>query len=236
MSTAPTRPPRLRPAGPDDADTVARLHADSWRRHYRGAYTDAFLDGDVVADRRSVWAARLAAPGHSLTVLAESGAGSGAGSEALGFVHVAFNKDACWGSLVDNLHVTHDRRRTGIGTALLVRAAGSVTERAAGGAMYLWVLEQNTAAQAFYRALGGVIVETAAVPPPGGVPARLNGSPLGHRVVWPDVRSLTARPAAFPELQAGVGPGVGDGGVGLVQGCGPGEDAAGADLGQPGVG
>jgi hypothetical protein len=28
------------------------LHADSWRRHYRGAYADAFLDGDVLADRR----------------------------------------------------------------------------------------------------------------------------------------------------------------------------------------
>jgi hypothetical protein len=45
---------RFRPAGPDDAEKVGMLHADSWRRHYRGAYADSFLDGDVVADRRSV--------------------------------------------------------------------------------------------------------------------------------------------------------------------------------------
>ncbi|EPJ42628.1 hypothetical protein STAFG_0002 [Streptomyces afghaniensis 772] len=32
--------------------------------------------------------------------------------------------------------------------------------------MYLWVLEQNTAAQEFYRALGCTCVEKALVPPP----------------------------------------------------------------------
>jgi GNAT superfamily N-acetyltransferase len=42
----------FRLAGPPDADAIAALHADSWRRHYRGAYSDAFLDGDVGADPR----------------------------------------------------------------------------------------------------------------------------------------------------------------------------------------
>lgn len=41
---------RFRLAVPDDAEAVAMLHATSWRRHYRGAYSDAFLDGDVVAE------------------------------------------------------------------------------------------------------------------------------------------------------------------------------------------
>src|SRR6266545_1171398 len=50
---------RFRLASPADAKAVADLHADSWRRHYRGAYSDAFLDGDVVADRLAVWTARL---------------------------------------------------------------------------------------------------------------------------------------------------------------------------------
>jgi GNAT superfamily N-acetyltransferase len=176
---------RLREAGPDDADAIALLHADSWRRHYRGAYADAFLDGDVVADRRSVWSARLAAPAGSATVLAEDD------GHLLGFVHVVFNKDERWGSLVDNLHVTYARQRTGVGTVLIRRAAEAVTEGATGPAMYLWVLEQNRAAQAFYSALGGTPVEKAAVPPPGGVPARLNGSPGCLRFywrngVWPD--------------------------------------------------
>jgi hypothetical protein len=56
--------------------------------------------------------------------------------------------------------------------------------------MYLWVLEQNTAAQQFYRALGGTCVEVAPVPPPGGVPARLNGFPKGLRIAWSDTSLL----------------------------------------------
>lgn len=37
----------FRPARATDSEAIAVLHADSWRRHYRGAYSDAFLDGDV---------------------------------------------------------------------------------------------------------------------------------------------------------------------------------------------
>jgi ribosomal protein S18 acetylase RimI-like enzyme len=175
---------RFRAAGPDDAEQVGMLHADSWRRHYRGAYADSFLDGDVVADRRSVWSSRLAAPADSRTVIAEDDAG------LVGFVHVVFDDDGRWGSLIDNLHVTHDRRRTGVGTALLTCAAEAVAARPTGKSMYLWVLTQNTAAQQFYRAFGGTCVETAVVSPPGGVPARLNGAPNKLRFAWPDASSL----------------------------------------------
>jgi GNAT superfamily N-acetyltransferase len=175
---------RLRAAGSDDAEAVAQLHADSWRRHYRGAYADSFLDGDVLADRRSVWSSRLADPAGTVTILAESG------SRPVGFVHVVFDEDDRWGSLVDNLHVTSDRQRGGVGTALLTRAAEAVLEQATDRSMYLWVLEQNTAAQQFYRARGGICVEKSTVPPPGGVPARLNGSPPCLRFAWPDASAL----------------------------------------------
>jgi ribosomal protein S18 acetylase RimI-like enzyme len=178
---------RFRAAGPDDAEKVALLHADSWRRHYRGAYADSFLDGDVVADRRSVWSSRLAAPGNSMTVVSEDGTG------LVGFVHVVFDDDDRWGSLIDNLHVIQDRQRTGVGTALLTRAAEAVAERATRESMYLWVLEQNTAAQQFYRAFGGICVEKARVSPPGGVPARLNGSPNKLCFTWPDASSCACR-------------------------------------------
>lgn len=170
---------RFRLAGADDAEQIAVVHADSWRRHYRGAYADSFLDADVAADRRSVWSARLAASTNSETVLAEHG------GRLVGFIHVVFDDDPDWGSLVDNLHVVHDQLRTGIGTQLLSRGARAVGERATSSAMYLWVLQQNTAAQQFYRAHGAICVETAAVPPPGGDPDRLNGTPQGLRMAWP---------------------------------------------------
>ena len=34
-----------------DTERIALLHADSWRRTYRGSYRDTFLDGDVVTNR-----------------------------------------------------------------------------------------------------------------------------------------------------------------------------------------
>jgi GNAT superfamily N-acetyltransferase len=176
----------FRAADGDDAERVARLHADSWRRHYRGAYTDTYLDSDVVADRIAVWSARLAAPVGTVTYLAEDDGG------LAGFVHVVFDADPRWGSLVDNLHVAHDRQRTGIGRSLLARTAAAVAERAAGGPVFLWVLDQNAGAQRFYRALGGSLGERATVSDPGGTPGRLVGAPVKVRVSWPDAASLAA--------------------------------------------
>ncbi|MEV6607798.1 GNAT family N-acetyltransferase [Kutzneria sp. NPDC051319] len=174
--------PLFRPAGAADAGQVAQLHADSWRRFYRGAYADAYLDGDVMADRRAVWTTRLASPTNSETVLAEHD------HRLVGFIHVVFDADPQWGSLVDNLHVRHDQRRAGLGTQLLTRAAEAVVDRASGKAMYLWVLQQNTAAQHFYVARGGTCVETLPAPP-GDNPWRLNGPPT-LRMAWPNASRL----------------------------------------------
>jgi hypothetical protein len=48
-----------REATAGDVEAIAALHADSWRRHYRSAYLDSYLDGDVFADLRTVWTDRL---------------------------------------------------------------------------------------------------------------------------------------------------------------------------------
>lgn len=177
--------PLLRPARLADAEQIALLHAESWRRHYRGAYSDSYLDGDLEADRRAVWNARLRSPANTFTIKAVDG-----DDDVVGFIHVAVDDDDNWGSLVDNLHVAVDRHRTGIGTALLVAAAETIVERAARPAAYLWVQELNTSAQAFYLASGGTIVETTKSRPPGDVPGRLNGSPNKLRVAWPDVTTI----------------------------------------------
>jgi GNAT superfamily N-acetyltransferase len=174
----------FRRAGSDDTESVARLHADSWRRHYRGAYADAFIDGDVERDRLQVWAERLSTrDATTSTILAEDG------TSVIGFVHVIFDEDAQFGSLIDNLHVVFDRKRAGIGTQLMSHAAAAVLAHGRGGT-YLWVLEQNSGAQAFYEERGGTCTGRRPVPPPGGVPGRLNGSPVGLRYAWADPTQL----------------------------------------------
>lgn len=172
-----------REASAADAPAIAALHADSWRRNYRGAYPEDFFDGSLDADRAAVWSGRLSDPQphppRSCTVLAEL-------SGLAGFVHVRFDEDERWGSLVDNLHVRHDVQRHGIASELMRRAAAAADAVAPGASLHLWVLEQNTGAQAFYRAIGG----RAADRQPVGAPA--NPGVLGIRMVWDRPRDVRA--------------------------------------------
>jgi GNAT superfamily N-acetyltransferase len=170
-----------------DADRIAALHADSWRRHYRGAYADSFLDSDdLVVDRLTVWRQRLDKPVvEAVTVLAEHD------GELIGFAHTVLDDDPTYGALLDNLHVSHPHQRHGIGSRLLVDSAATLIERRPGRGLYLWVLEQNVAGQAFYEACGGRRVERTMALPPGGVASRLNGSPAKLRYAWPDPAVLS---------------------------------------------
>jgi ribosomal protein S18 acetylase RimI-like enzyme len=168
-----------------DSVGVAALHADSWRRHYRGAYSDAYLDGDIVADRLEAWSRRMMQPADERSTVVAECAG-----RLVGFVHTVLDADPIWGSLIDNLHVAIDMKRRGIGSALLGEAARCVVEGKPTSSLYLWVLEQNVAAQSFYAAKGGVCIERDLVDPPGGDPTRLNGQPRKFRYAWSDPRFL----------------------------------------------
>ena len=174
---------KYRDATERDAGDIAALHADSWRRHYRGAFLDSYLDGDVVADRLEVWASRLAPPRLDQCTVVADGDG-----EALGFAHIAFDHDPKWGAFLDNLHVRSDLKGLGIGTHLLSRAALGLLQHRPAGSIYLWVLDQNKAARSFYDARGGTRVESAVRGPfPGG------GRAMGHRYVWQDASLLVVR-------------------------------------------
>jgi GNAT superfamily N-acetyltransferase len=167
---------KLRTASALDAKPIADLHAESWRRHYRGAFRDSFLDGDIFAERLAVWSERLASLDRGpFTVVAEEL------GEVIGFAHTIPDYDTAYGALLDNLHVRHDRKRCGTGTALLRESAFVLTQRHLGSGLHLWVLEQNKDAQAFYSRQGGVCVErTIRGPFPGG------GTAPALRYYWSD--------------------------------------------------
>jgi GNAT superfamily N-acetyltransferase len=179
---------QFRFAGPASAEAVAHLHADSWRRHYRGAYSDAFLDGDVFADRLAVWTGRLREPDpQRCTIVAEDGS-------LVGFANTFFDDDPTWGALLDNLHVADGHKRQGIGSRLLALTAEAVIARPKSTGLYLWVLEQNVEAQTFYEARRGRCVGRDLVSPPGGLASRVSGSPSKLRYAWPEPAVLLGQP------------------------------------------
>ncbi len=182
---------RFRMAGPGDAPAVAALHAGSWQRHYRGAFADAFLDHEAPGFLLERWTGRLAAPGpRDRTIIAELDQGQAGQAEVVGLAHTVLDDDPDWGALLDNLHVRYGEKRHGVGTRLLSLTAQAVLAGRPGSGLYLWVLEQNAGARAFYDARGGACGESRPVMPPGGDPARLNGAPACLRYAWPDPGKL----------------------------------------------
>jgi ribosomal protein S18 acetylase RimI-like enzyme len=163
-----------------DVEAIAALHADSWRRHYRGAFADEYLDSDVFTDRVTEWTKRLTSSteGRTHTVVAENDDG------LVGFVHTEFDDDPRWGALLDNLHVRHDLQGGGIGRRLVAESAAAVRAHDPASGLFLWVLEHNTPAQAFYDRLGGQRADTELFEPPGG------GSVTAIRYAWPDLSIL----------------------------------------------
>lgn len=162
---------QLRPATIADAEAVAAIHAASWRSFYRGALSDEYLAGDVVADRIAVWSKRLGQPGQNqYVVVAETPEMPG---RIAGFACAYAREHPEWGSLLDNLHVTQDLQGKGLGALLLRAVAAWCAALAPDCPLYLWVLEINVRAQAFYRKLGAVDVEHDfwASPDGGAIPS-----------------------------------------------------------------
>ena len=157
-----------------DAKEIAALHAASWRSFYRGELSDAFLDGDILAERTTVWFSRLlSAPSQQLVLVAQRS------DLLLGFACAYLDSDPAWGTLVDNLHVAESFHRQGVGASLLSEVLHWSRAKRPSLPIHLWVLQSNMRARAFYESQGGSVVETDSWEPPGG------GGPLPRfRIVW----------------------------------------------------
>ena len=172
-----------RSANPSDAEAIASLHARSWRENYRGAFHDAFLDGDLDGERLRVWRERLEHPaGNQLVRLAVDGA------SLVGFVCVYAAHDPEWGSLVDNLHVSHASKRNGIGSSLMSQAGAWLDPSYPDLGVYLWVLESNTSARRFYERIGARNAGVTSMETHGGAVVR------SCRYTWPRAALLSRLP------------------------------------------
>jgi ribosomal protein S18 acetylase RimI-like enzyme len=179
---------RYREATRDDAPAIAALHADNWRRSYRGNLRDEYLDGDVHSDRLRTWTARLDQPAEGQFVcVAVEGEGSRGGGRIVGFVCAFGAHDREWGSFIDNLHVDAGRQGQGIGSGLMRRAGAWLAHRFPDERVHLLVWESNPA-RSLYERLGGRDTGMIEVENPGG------GTGRYHRYVWERPDLLGSRP------------------------------------------
>jgi ribosomal protein S18 acetylase RimI-like enzyme len=170
----------LREARPEDAESIALLHTDSWRRTYRGMMSDEFLDGGALTNRRQVWRERLnGANGKQFVCVAEHDGGIG------GFICAFADGDPSWGSYIDNLHVAQRLHRRGVGRALMASAGEWLCRVQPDRGVFLWVMEANAAAREFYHRLGARNAGTVQLEDPSG------GRAPNCRYVWADPRLLT---------------------------------------------
>ncbi len=141
---------QLRPAQFSDHITIAKLHAASWQRTYRGIFSDHFLDHEVEQNRTKVWHDRLQspAPNQRVTVAIQN-------DTIVGFACLFLDDDPVHGSLLDNLHVSFTLQKSGIGKLLMKNCARIIQEESNSSKMYLWVYEQNVNAIAAYERLNG---------------------------------------------------------------------------------
>jgi hypothetical protein len=172
---------RVREATCEDAEAVAKLHAESWRSAYRGAYRDEFLDGDVFVERAEVWRERLCEPSSSQFVLIAEDAG-----QLAGLACAYGGEDPQWGTLLDNLHVSCALQRQVLGARLVCRVGGWCRGQVPDCGLYLWVLAQNDRPRAFYERMGASDRGGTRFDAPGG------GEIQSRRYAWSTLAEVAA--------------------------------------------
>ena len=166
----------VRAATRDDCDAIAALHAASWQSTYRQILSDDYLDHHVTEDRQDLWAARFAKfdqRKHHVTIAMDDAddhdvSAAASHSPIAGFVCVLLDEEPELGALLDNLHVSPERHRQGIGRRLMASAAHWVASMQPDWAMHLWVYEANAKTVAFYRSTGGEQVDHRVIVTPAG--------------------------------------------------------------------
>jgi len=168
----------FRKATHKDIHTIAALHTISWQENYRGAFSDYYLDNEVLPNRIKVWQERLQNPSENQHVIIAEENG-----KLLGFVCAYFNEDNTYGTYLDNLHVGAKAKGKGIGSKLMEKLVEEVI-KCNGKSMYLWVLEDNNDAITFYTNLNGKSIDKVLADDIG------DADFIKIRYVWTDVLEL----------------------------------------------
>jgi len=143
---------RIRPAQPDDAAAIARIHVAAWQAAYAGIIDAAYLAALSTAPRETYWVQAIA-QGRPRLLLAQDGNGAVAGWIAFGDCRdtdAPATRGEVWAIYVDPA-----RWSQGAGQALWQQAREQLQQQGKDEAS-LWVLAANQRAIRFYAALGFV--------------------------------------------------------------------------------
>jgi len=170
------------PAGPSDAEDLARVHVTSWRETYRGLLPDAFLARMSEPGFTRRFRRALTDPGTSITLAA---------ADRYGLVAYAqggpSRRTTPGEAEIATLYVLRQAQGRGLGAQLMVETARALAAQGANSLM-ISVLRDNIRARGFYEHLGGVAEAPRQEPGPGG---RLLYE-VAYR--WADIGSLTSLP------------------------------------------
>ncbi|MFZ0394598.1 MAG: GNAT family N-acetyltransferase [Terracidiphilus sp.] len=136
----------IRPAQPEDALAVARVHVRSWQAAYRSLLPDEYLDQLRPEDRAARYDFSHADPRKPCTQVGES---DGA---IVGFATTAPARDSDCAGLGEllALYVAPESWGQGIGQQLSAAARQRLTDEGFAEAV-LWMLDGNVRADRFYR-------------------------------------------------------------------------------------
>jgi ribosomal protein S18 acetylase RimI-like enzyme len=169
----------LFPAGPADAEALARVHVASWRETYRGLLPDAYLARMSEEAHARRFAHALLHPGpDEVTLAAAERAG------IVGYAQGGPSRRRVEGEAeIATLYVLRAAQRRGLGQRLLRESARALAARGA-RSLVISVLRDNLPARGFYEHLGGEAEPPRLERGPGGA--------LLHEVAyrWADIGRL----------------------------------------------
>lgn len=146
-------PLAIREARTEDVDDIAGVHVRSWQAAYRGLIDQSVLDGLSVSERAEGWRRIIAdpPPGGLGTLVATRD------EQVIGWASLGSGRDPDGGAEgeVYGIYADPSAWSTGAGQALLAAAEQRIAE-AGHARAYLWVLDGNDRADAFYARHGWV--------------------------------------------------------------------------------
>ena len=167
------------PAGPSDAEELARVHVASWRETYRGLLPDAFLARMSEPGFARRFRRALTEPGDGITLAAANRGG------LMGYAQAGPSRYGVAGEAeIATLYVLRQAQGQGLGVRLMADTARALAARGWTSLM-ISVLRDNIPARGFYEHLGGEPEAARQERGPGGA--------LLYEVAyrWPDIRMLT---------------------------------------------